>query len=370
MSKQESVSSIQMSVLFLILMSSSSIYLIPAPLTDAAKNGAWLSLLLALAMGMLFLACILYLHRKYPGMTFIEYSRHTIGKWMTILVAVPYVCILFWHIATIVLYIAAFIKTAMLKETPDYVICSLFFVMIALTVRAGIEVIARMSGVLLFMMFGFIIAIWAMVAPLYHPEYLLPVMPDGFKPILHGAYIAYGLPYAELPPFAMILPFVRKKDEGTLGKYLFFALVVNGLFMLTSIISTIMVLGPLAGDLKYSLYVLARMIFVQEIIERIESVIGFSLVAGTYMKAVIYLFILNKALSQLLKLQDNRTLIFPIAFICLLLSITMYPNEIEAIEAVYVIWPVVNTTFYVLPLLLIIIVTLFKKRQKTSEKLI
>ncbi|BBH20152.1 germination protein [Paenibacillus baekrokdamisoli] len=367
MSKQERVSSIQMSMLFLFFVTGSSIVIIPAPLTNVAGNGAWISLLIAVAMGMVLLAGILYLYRQFPSKSLIEYSRFTLGNGLTILLLIPFTCVMFWNVAGIVIEIGLFFKSTMLKETPTYAVNSLFFVTIALTVLAGIEVIARMTAVFLTLMFGFIIIVLVLVGTLYHPEYLLPVLPDGIRPILNAAYIAYGFPYSELVVFAIILPLVRNEDTSKVGKHLFVALIVNAMTLLASIICSIMVLGPLSGDLKYSLYQLARLIFVQDIIERIESVIGFSLIVGFYFKASILLLILIRVLAQMLRLENERLLVFPAAFICLLLSLTTYTKEAELEEIVNIIWPLLNNIAYVLPLLLIFGVTLFRSRNSRNK---
>jgi spore germination protein KB len=270
-------------------------------------------------------------------------------------------------LAAIVMDIGVFFKSTMMKQTPSYMIHTLFFFLAALTARAGIEVMARMFILLLFTMFGFSIIVWIAVAPYYHPYYLLPVMPDGIKPILHGTYIAFGFPYAEISLFAMLLPYVRKQEEPILGKQMYFALLINGVTLLTSVVCSIMAEGPLVGQLKYSLYQLARLIYFQEIFERVESVIGFSLIAVSYMKATIVLFIVTKVLSRLLKLEDERLLVFPITLICLILSITMYSNETEFVEGVNVIWPLFNNTAYNLPLLLVMAVTLFRRAGKKGK---
>lgn len=67
-----------------------------------------------------------------------------------------------------------------------------------------------------------------------------------------------------------------------------------------------MALGPLAGTAKFSLFTLARMISMQEIIERIESTIGMALIVGSYMKVTITLFILGETLANVLKSQHAK----------------------------------------------------------------
>ncbi|SFM08550.1 spore germination protein KB [Paenibacillus sp. 1_12] len=367
MSKQESVSSVQMSMLFLFFLTGASIVIIPAPLTNIAGNGAWISLLIAFAMGILLLAGILYLYRQFPGQSLIECSRLMLGNTLTTLLLIPFTAVMFWNVAGIVIEIVTFFKSTMLKETPTYAISTLFFVTIALTALAGIEVMARMASVLLALMFGFIVVIWLLVGNLYHPEYLLPVMPDGIGPILNAAYIAYGFPYSELVVFAMILPYIRKKDTPKVGKHLYLAIIVNAMTLLASIIFSIMVLGPLSGDLKYSLYQLARLIFIQEIIERIESIIGISLIVGFYFKAAILLFILMRVLAQMLRLENERLLVLPVAFVCLLLSLTTYTKEAALEEIVNITWPLINNIAYVFPLLLIIVISLIRRSRKQDK---
>ncbi|MEK5417777.1 MULTISPECIES: GerAB/ArcD/ProY family transporter [unclassified Paenibacillus] len=368
MNKQERVSSIQMSMLFLFFMTGSSIVIVPASLTNFAGNGAWISLLIASAIGMALLSGILYLNRRAPDLSLVEQSRSVLGNGLTLVLLIPFTCVLFWNVAGIVIEIGTFFKSTMLKETPTYAVNTMFFITIAMTALAGIEVIARMAAVLMSLMFGFIILVWILVAGLYHPEYLLPIMPDGFRPILSAAYVVYGFPYSELIVFSMILPFVRKEDNSKLGKQMYLALIINALTLIASVISSIMVLGPLSGSLKYSLYQLARLIYFQETIERIESVIGFSLIIGFYFKASILLLILIKVLKELLRLKDERLIVFPLAFVCLLLSVTTYSQESELEEIVNTTWPLITNLAYILPFLLILLVTFIRYHISQHKK--
>lgn len=186
-------------------------------------------------------------------------------------------------LAAVVGDIAEFFKSTMMRETPDYIFTSLTLLTAAVTVRAGIEVMARMCTLLIFIMFIFIAAVAFLDIPAYHPEYLRPLLPSGIKPVLHGAYIAWGFPYAEIVVFSMLLPFVRKEQE-SLGKAMYAAPIFNGFALSSVIVLTIMALGPMSANVKFSVFVLARLIEVREIIERVEAVVSIVLIAGSYMK--------------------------------------------------------------------------------------
>jgi Spore germination protein. len=360
MNRPASISSIQMATLFLFFMTGSSIVLIPSPLTHAAGAGAWLSLIIAWSMGALLLACLLYLYRKNPDLSLLSSCRLALGTIPANLLMIPIVLVMFWNVAGIVSEIGLFFKSTMLKETPTSVVHALMFIMISLTARAGIVVIARMSALLLTLMVAFIFIVLIMVSNLYQPDFLLPVLPNGIGPVLQAAYIAYGFPYSELIVFAFILPLVRREESRKVSKHLYIALSVNGLLLLISILGSLLVLGPLSGDLKYSLFQLARLIFIREIIERIESVIGFSLIVGFYFKASILLFILVRTVVEWLDLRDERLFALPIAFVCLLLSVTTYTKESSLNEMVNVVWPLLDNLCYVLPMLLVAAVTFLR----------
>lgn len=362
MKKRITVSSRQMATLFLSFLTGSAIVNIPAPLTGAAKNAAWISLWMANGCGMLLLFCVLYLHRKYPDQTLIQYSRQAIGRLLTFIIAIPFFLMSLMMLSNIVGDIGGFFKSTMMRETPTYVFHLLVLFTAAMTVRSGIEVMARMFTLLLILILFFSVAVLLLTIPSYHVEFLRPLFPDGFKPVLHGAYIAWGFPYAELILFTMVLPFVRK-DQEPLGKFMFLALLISGISLTLVIMCTIMALGATAGNIKFSLFTIARLIELAEVIERIESVIGLALIAGSYMKATIVLFAINLGLSQLFQLPNERILIFPIANLVLLLSMSMFRNELEFSEHVGMVWPLFITVAGVVPILLLTIVTAFKSRR-------
>ncbi len=266
--KQESVSSLQLASLLLTFATGSSIIFIPGQMTNAAKNGAWISILISYLMGAIILAALIYLYKRAPELSWVEFMRKTVGNWITTLLLIPFIIVLFWQLAAIVIEIGGFFKSTMMKDTPNSIIQGLFFLTAALTARAGIEVMSRMFTMLLVFMYVFVVFVLLLASPLFHGEYLLPVMPEGFKPILYGAYISYGFPYAEIALFSLLLPFTRKKESGRLTKYLQLALFINCLTLILSILCTIMVLGPMSGHLNYSLFQLARLISIQDILER------------------------------------------------------------------------------------------------------
>lgn len=323
-------------------MTGSAIVYIPNPLAEAAKQDAWMSLFPAYGFGALMLAGILYLSRKHPGKSLIEYSNQLLGRYVTVPVGILLSILFLFAIPAIVAGIGDFITTVMMKETPTYVFNSLIFLTAALSTRSGILIMARMFLLLLALMVVFSVSVMVLAVPLYKPVYLLPMLPEGIKGTLHAAYIAGGFPFGEVFFFSLILPFVFPKEPGRgrpLAGRMHIALLVAALLLLLSTLCTLLAFGPAAGHLKYSLYRLAGEVHIGGAFQRIESVIGIALILGSYMKASILLFIFNHMLSQLCRLNDPRLLVYPTSLVCLLLSLTMFKDPTDFNEQVFVIWP-------------------------------
>ncbi|MDQ8735086.1 endospore germination permease [Paenibacillus sp. LHD-38] len=368
MKNRESVTAGQMSLLFFTFMTGSAIINIPAPLIAFAKNDAWLSLIISCTIGGLLLSCMLYLNKQYPGLTFVEYSRKAVGTWITYLLSIPFVLFLFQMCAAIVLDVDLFMTSSLMDETPMYIFSFIVVLAAAITVHAGIEAMARMFIIIITVMLGFVAVIFLLALPDYHPEQLLPIMPQGIKPVLHGVYFTYGFPYGEVVVFVMLLSSVRKTNSKDLNRSMYRALIINGVILITSAVCTIMMFGPMAGERKYSLYQFARMIQAVDIIERIESIIAMALIAGSYMKTTITLYALTLAISQLLRLRDYRILIFPTALIIVLLTLLLSEGMTKWEETVASIHPLYVSISYVFPLLVLTLVTWIKSKRKQSSE--
>lgn len=364
MKDQESVSSIQMTFLFFAFITGSAIIYTPSPVISFARNGAWISLWLSFLIGLLLLLCILYLHHRHQGATLVENSRKTVGEFFTYFLCIPFSIYLFLMVSWITTGVGEFMTSTMMRDTPWYVFHSLILLTAASTVRAGIEVMARMFVVFTYILVFFSMIILVLSFNQFQLEFLLPILPDGIKPVLHGSYFAFGFPYAEVVVFSMVLSFTRKEDKHKLNKRMIVALFLNATILSVATICTIMIFGPMAPEVRYSLFGISRLIDLADFIQRIESVIGITLIGGSYMKATIALYALNYLLSQLFRLNDDRILIFPIATICLLLSLVMFDTQSEFIEKVNNVWPMVNLFVAVPPILLVTALTVYKSFKK------
>lgn len=369
MNNKEMISPLQAGLLLLSFLTSSSIVFIPNPVIQAAHNGAWLSLMISGLGGMAMLAAVLYLHKQHPSESFAVYVRSMFGSVVAALVLVPVLLSLLMMIANITQGLGLFMTSSLMVETPVYIFHIFTLVVAALTVQAGIEVMARMFGLLIFVVYVTVIFVLLFAIPDYDPGALLPQFNEGWTPIVYGAYLTYGWPYSETFLFTAIFCFVRAKEGRSWAKSLYGIMAFHIIAFSLVIVCTIMTFGKAAGERKFSLFEVARIIEIPGIFERIESIVGITLIAGSYMKISISLFVLNLFCSQLLRLKDGRLLIYPLTLAILWLSVTMFPTEAEAFESWTVIWPFISICFAI-PLTLALAGTAVgnvRKRRRASR---
>lgn len=360
---KEQISHIQIGVLLFVFMTGSSIINIPGPLIGMAGNGAWISLLISGAVGFAMLGMLLFLSGRYPGLSYVDYSRKLIGKLPTLVLGLLSLTFMLQILSAMVLDVGLFMVSSMMRETPTYVFTSLILLIAALTARAGIEVIARMFVFLVLLTAIFLFSTLLFAIPDYIPSQLLPVFPKGIKPVLHGAYFSFGFPYAEVFVFGLLIPFVAPKNRKKVPASMLYALSFNVFTLCAATISGIMVFGPFAGDVPYVLFAMARLVEFQEIVQRIESIIGMSLILGSYMKTTITLYAISHFVGRLFKLKDDSVLVMPIALLSFFTGMVTYDGPSGWGAVVTSVHPLWATAAFVGPLTLLAIMAAFRKKK-------
>ena len=359
---KQTISAGQLAILYISFMVGSSIVYIPNPMIHFAGNMAWLSITVSALMGMLLLSLVLYLFRCYPDDEYTACLNRVYGRWIAGVFIALLILMLFLMFSYIVLGIGNFFNNTMMVETPMYVFNGLTIIVAAYTVHAGIEVMGRMYFLLTASMMLAVVVIVLLAIPSAKTEALLPQFAEGIKPVLHGIYFSFGFPIAELFLFSVILPFVRKDSRRDAGKWLYAMTALSGFLLLIIILITVMTLGPLAGDRKFSLYAVARLIEIGNFLLGLEAVVGIALISGSFMKATIVLYILNHVTVRFFKLDDDKLLLPAISFIAFLLSMTMFRSEAEFVFSIYVVWPFIVMTVGIIPLMLAALITFVKRK--------
>lgn len=363
-SNKEKISNRQLATLIVLFTIGSSVLFIPAALTEAAEQDAWISAIVATVVGLFVVLFYAKLHQMYPKKSYFESVTHVLGKWCGgVVIAITY--IFFFLLATLLLWdIGDFLKTQILVTTPIEVIFVIFMLTVIYGARIGIESIARAAEIFIpWIIMLFLLMIIFLLGSLER-ENILPIMEDGIKPILHGSYYLLSFPYLEVLAFLMITPHVNK--AGGVRKAFVEGVLIGGCILIISTLFCILVLGAdLTARHTYPLYVLGKKVSIGKILERVEVFIAIIWFLSIYFKLSIIFYILITSLKSFFRLKDYRPLTLPMGMLLIVMTIIMYGSTLEVQKfSAMVFDPLSYTVCIIFPIIVYIVSVIRKKTAK------
>lgn len=365
MARKEMISIHQFSVLVILITIGDAFLILPATVSKVANQDAWLSTILALAFGLLIIYLFTTVGNLYPKLTLVQYNIKILGKWIGSIVSLFFFCYLFLTISLMLRELGDFITTQFLIQTPIQVIHFLFIIIVIMGVRGGLETIARTSELLFPLVFIFIFILFILVLPNIHLEWVRPILGNGIKPLLKGAFVASAFPFMELVVFLMILPSINEKSKIKNGFY--FGTFIGGFILVLIVLLCILVLGEMATSRNiYPTFTLAKVIHIGGTLQRVEGVLSIIWIITVFLKITLYTYSLHIGLVNLLKLDDYQILTLPFGMILFASAMLISPNisYLNKILANY--WPFYDLTVAILLPLLLISVFSIRKRLNTS----
>lgn len=357
----------QFTLLVLMYTLGSSVLIMPSTLATFSKSNAWLSSIIGLLIGLLFILLYIKISTVYPGKTLVEINRIVLGRWIGNLFSILFLFSVFLMTAGNLREIGDFFTTQIMVETPIQAIHILTLVAAIYIIRKGLEVLARTCEIF-FPLTGFLLIILILfVLPDMKLDNLIPNFSEGIGPIFGPALLNLSVPFNQLIVFLMIIPFVNNVSKARKG-YLLGA-VIGGLGVTIIIVMCLGVLGvDYVGRNIYPTYVLGKKISIGDFFERIEVLVAVSWIFCIFFKFIINIFVIVFGISQLLKMNNFKPLTFPLGFLLMVYSMINYPNIVYFKESI-IIWVPFAMTIYILLPSIVFIVAFVKRKMNKQESI-
>lgn len=334
----------------------SAILVIPASVASVAKQDAWISMLFTMLFGFLEVSIICFFWSRYPGFTFIEIVKDVFGKWIGIIVAV---CFAFFSILSdsqVLWYVGNFITSAVMTETPAYVINFVFCVAVVIALLYGLEAIARSYELLIYFVSVLFIASMVLVTPAAKIEYVQPVLEKGIIPVLQGSIILSS--FLIFPMVILLVIFPANAENSSKSRKSFIkGYLWGGFLVFLAILFSVLVLGStMTADSQYPVYTLAKEINVGLIFTRLEFIVAGVWITTILIKVIAYFYAGVISLSQAIGLKDHKRIIIPLGLIILVMSEVVYPDVIYQANWDIYPWPLYVVTYgLVLPIIMLVV---------------
>ncbi|AZN40800.1 GerAB/ArcD/ProY family transporter [Paenibacillus albus] len=341
------ISNWQLFWLILTLEISMSMWLTISPAIQAAKQDAWLSLILAGIIGLAVTLIIIKVCQQHHSQSLIELSQTLFGKWVGKLISILYVATWYVVASNILRIFAEFIQQTLFHNTPYWIISACMVAAITfITYIGSIESIGRfneMAGPLLLISITITLIL---NVPNLHLSLLMPVYYDsGTQSILKGS-LSNASFLGESILLMMLNPFLAKPQQA-LRPALLAILIPSILTVMTAAMVVATFGNVIGGSVYFPYFSMVRFINVLGFIQNMDVWIVFIWIFSVYVKLAVYLFVNSYGSAQLLGFKKWRRMIFFTSPAIFVLSV-LPRNLIIALDFKNEVW-----LGYVFPILII-----------------
>lgn len=292
-----------------------------------AKNDAWIVAITGVIVSIPMLMVYAKLLSLFPEKGLYEILEIIFGKIISKIISVLYIWYSFHLGALVIRNFGEFINTVTMPETPMIVPMLCLGIVCIVAVKAGIEVMARVSAFVL----PYLLLIMALVQLLgissLNFEFIKPVLANGLKPILKGTFSIFTFPFAESVLFLEVL--FNLKNKQSFKKVYLTSLFLAGGIILILTLRNIFILGSLMGKLYFPAHIAVSRVNIGDFLERIEVTVAIVFVFGVFVKASVCLFVACKGITKLFNLRDYGSITIQMGLLMIYLAYIVYDDIME-----------------------------------------
>ncbi|MFC0187212.1 endospore germination permease [Fictibacillus aquaticus] len=322
----------QFTILVALYTIGTAILIIPSILAAKAKQDAWISGLLGLAIGVAMVIFYWKLSERFQYVNLIEILEKCFGKWIGKSVGFLFFVCYVLLLATFVLRdIGDFMTTVMMVETPIEAIHIIFLIIVLYGVKLGLEVFTRTMELFIPWIVLLLVALFLTLLPQIEVTNILPVFENGMKPIVQSSFSFLVFPFLEMVVFLMIIPYVNRPQD-TKKAFMLGTIMGGGLLIFISVL-TILVVGPTETARSiYPTYDLTKTINIREFFQRVEALMALIWFITVFVKLLVLTYVSCLGIAQVFELKEYRIIVLPIGLVLYVLSLSIFPSISFLIE--------------------------------------
>lgn len=242
--------------------------------------------------------------------------------------------------------VTEFIKIVSFERVPYVVLIGAIVFLSVYVLREGLIVLGRFSNLFSKFVIFLILLTSILIIPEMDIDNITPVLYDGMRPVIEGAYILFSFPLAQLIPFVAI--FNNLKTKKSSYKIYLKGILIGGFVLLTVSLINMLVLGPyVASSLFFPSHATLKRLHFGVAIQRIEIVADGIFLLGGFVMFSTYLLACSKALSRTFGFADYKFIVLPIGL--LIINFSRFLNE-GYIDHLFFVntWPTYSFPFLVI----------------------
>lgn len=299
----------QAMIMIVILFATPAIRYIPIYTATKAKNAAWLSPIVGLAFGLIYLFVWSRLYKKYAKQSYIDIIKDVMGKTLgQVIVALYFVWVTLLLAYNVRMYTERILAIAM-PNVSIYIVLGLMLLLVWYVVKNGIIPLSKMCEIF-FMLLALVFIIYSfLILPYIDTKNFIPITYKDILPVFDAgvsilAIFAYNI---------LVFIFNDKIDEkGEMKKYGFKSVVYMTLISLAVIIIPLGTFGwSTLIKMPIPFFNSMMQIFLFNTIERLESGLIIFWIVSDFVLIVIFVY----SAIHIVRLSFNISNVKPLTMI-------------------------------------------------------
>ncbi|MDF2986243.1 MAG: spore germination protein amino acid permease [Eubacterium sp.] len=336
-------------------------------ISGISESQTWLVILAA----MIFIAPFIFLYvslaKRFPGMNFVQINDVIYGSLLGKIISIYFIFFIFMTLSFNIRDIGSFYTNYLMPDTPMIFFLVIFSGVLAYAVTKGIEVLARVSHLLVFVMIFFAISTTLLLADKWDFSNFLPVLEISPIKFIHATHIMSSIPFGEMIIFLMIFSSLNKTEHMLKNTYIGMIIGTFSLFIVA--VRNTAVLGNTQTIWTSTSFQATRLVDIGTILTRLDILIAIGQTISMFLKSSLFFYALVLALSQLLRLKSYLPLVLPLAGILVVMAATVFQSPIDQLMISVnagIIYSV--PLMYILPLISLIVAKIRGLPKFTGEK--
>ena len=359
-SGKDKISIRQAMYLFLTIVASPAIRLVPVYAAQTAEEAAWLAPIVAAVI--LFLIVLVWnkIYKSYKNDSLMNIFSDIAGRFIGKLLTVIY---LLWVMLLIPLYVSYFavrLVGSVYPDTNPSIFIISILILIAYIMRYGLVTLARLNEIV-FPMFAVTFAIiFILLTPYLQVIFLAPVTYKSILPVINAGICIAGI--SSYYTFLFVVgDYINNKESiKKIGIQTTVFLMVNQILLL------VLTLGSFGYSVikrtQFPFLIAVKQISLFNTLEKIESVVVAIWVLSDFVLICFFIIIALKLIKSLFGLSDEKPLVnifmIVVYFLSVYLSNTVF--ELERLSS-YVIIPGDFILGFIVPVIMFVVGKIRKK---------
>ncbi|WP_333638007.1 endospore germination permease [Tissierella praeacuta] len=325
-----------------------------------AMEDTWISILMAIliAIPLIFIYCKLIL--LFPGDTLFDILIKVYGKFLGKLFTIFYT-FYFFHLGAIdIRNTTEYIQVVSFPETPQYVSAIFIGILSIYAINLGFSILSTWTKLTLPIIMLMVFTTFILAIPKFNISYIKPVLYNGWKPVISGAYSLLIFPLAETVVFMVFFAYLNNKKDTT--KVYISSILIGGFLLLIVAIRNILLLGfPDLSKIYFPSHYATSLININGFVQRIEILISINLILASFTKIAVCLYGASIGVFKVFNSKTFKKTSIVLCILMIILSVSIFKSTMEMFEFINIYRYYVIPFQFAIPILTLILAKIRKK---------